>query len=344
MSHALVQLTKNENQYGPSPKCYDIIKNLTVEDYIFYSRESVGVIENEISKSCQLPAEQIILGYGAEDIIKNLFTHYIFPGDNVLIPDLSWWYYKALVEQRDAKPFMYPQSEAGTEYTLNIDDILRMEKELKPKFTLICSPNNPTGNSIDLKDFEKLLQMNKDRIVCLDETYWGYSTDTTEVLKELLKKYDNLVIIRSFSKYYALAGIRIGYAFCGSKVKSHMKFYDKILGFNRISEKLVLAALSDKEYYLKINQMIIEDRDMLFKEINKLSKIIAYKSDANFLLIKVPSELSKPIDQLIKDRGLQIKFFSEPSFIDYARISIGTKEHSKIILSSIQEKVAEFTK
>ena len=335
----MVQLNKNENLYGPSPKCYEEIKNITVDDFIYYSRDSIGVIEKKISDTYQFPTEGIILGYGAEDIIKSLFTHYIFPGDKVLIPSKSWWYYKSLVEQRKAEPVTYPVEASGTKYTTNIDSILSLREEHKPKFILICSPNNPTGNSVDIIRLEEVLKANPDRIVCLDETYWGYShKDSSPVIMEYLKKYPNFVVIRSFSKYYALAGVRVGFAFCGSEVKNNMMFHSNILGFNRISEKLVLAALGSSDYYESITQKIIKDRDRLYQELNQIPGLTAYESDANFLLVEFPAELINPVDELLKEKGLQIKFFTEEDFTNCARISMGTDVQNEIVLQTIKAK------
>ncbi|MDH4127792.1 MAG: histidinol-phosphate aminotransferase family protein [Spirochaetota bacterium] len=336
----IVHLNKNENLYGPSSECYEVLKDVSINDFIYYSRESVGAIEKEISARFKIPSDQIILGYGAEDIIKTLFTHYISHDDKVLIPDKSWWYYKSLVEQRDAKPIIYPLDERENEFITSVDTLLRFEDEIKPKFTLVCSPNNPTGNSIDIIRFEEILKKNKDRIVCLDETYWGYSKkDTTETVINYLKKYDNLVVIRSFSKYYALAGIRIGYAFCGAKAKKVMKFYDKILGFNKISENLAIAALKSDTYYKKITKAIVDDRENLYREINNIPGVTAYKSEANFILVKIPNELKESIDKALKAKGYHIKLFTEDSFSDCARISLGTTEHNQVILKTIKERV-----
>ena len=335
----LIQLNKNENLYGPPPECYDVVKNININDFIYYSREAVGVIESEISQMFDIPIDRIILGYGAEDIIKNLFTHYIFPGDKVLIPDKSWWYYISLVEQRDAEAVTYPLEIKGTQFETSVDTILHYEREMNPKLILVCSPNNPTGNSIDIDRFEEILKENKDRIVCLDEAYWGFSNvDTTKKIMEYLKKYDNLVVIRTLSKYFALAGIRIGFAFCGAKVKEQMKFYDKILGFNRISERLAITALRSPDYYKEITKNMNEDREKLYKELNEIPDIIAYKSDANFLLVKIPDRLKQPIDEQLKEKGIIIKFFTEASFPECARISLGTKEHNQIVLDTIEEK------
>ncbi len=339
-NNKLVQLNKNENLYGPSPKCYNVVRDITVDDFIYYSRDSVGAIQKQISQQFNLPADQIILGYGAEDIIKTLFTHYVQAGDKVLIPDKSWWYYTSLVEQRDAEPVIYPLEERDTEFITNVDTLLQYEKEISPKMILVCSPNNPTGNSVDINDFERLLKANRDRIICLDETYWGYaSQDTTDTLMGYLAKYDNLIVIRSFSKYYALAGVRIGYAFCGQKVKKHLKFYDKILGFNRISEKLVVTALQSEGYYKEITQDIVEDRERIYREINEIPGLTAYKSDANFLLLKIQEDLKQPLDKQLRAKGLQIKFFTEKAFPNYARFSLGTQEHNQIVLETIKEKV-----
>ncbi len=338
----MIQLNKNENLYGPSPLCYDVIKNVSVDDFIYYSRESVGKIEQEVSKIFNIPTDQVILGYGAEDIIKNIFTHYVFPGDKVIIPDYSWWYYTALVKQRDAEPFTYAITAEGTEYKADVDNILQLKRELNPKLILICSPNNPTGDALDINELEKILEENKnngDKVICLDETYSGFSSvDTTAKVMEYLQKYENFVVIRSFSKYYALAGIRIAFAFCGKKAKESLKFFDKILGFNRLSEELAIAALRSEDYYKKIVKIMIEDREQMYQDINKIPGFTAYKSEANFILAKMPAELKKPLDEALKEKGFIIKFFKEASFPDCVRISLGTREQNQIVLETIKEQ------
>lgn len=340
LQEKLTLLNKNENLYGPSPECYDVIKEVSINDFIYYPRDSIGVIEKEISKMFNLPSDRIILGYGGEDILNALFSHYIFPGDKVLFSDKSWWYFKTLTEQREGIPIFYPMEIFETEYKTDVETILRFEQEQKPKLILICSPNNPTGNSIDIDQLELLLRENRERIICLDEAYWGFTAnDTTEKIVEYVNKYDNLMVIRSFSKYYALAGIRIGYALCGRKVKKAVKFHKNTLGFNKISENLAIAALQSQEYYKKIARAIIEDREKIYQELNEIPGITAYKSEANFILIKVLEELKQPIDQQLKEKGILIKFFTEASFPNCARITLGTQEQNRLILETIKEEV-----
>ncbi len=334
----MIQLNKNENLYGPAPDCYDVVKNISIDDFIYYSRSSIGVIEQEIAKRFNISVEDIILGYGAEDIIKTLFTLYISQGDNVLLPAKSWWYYNTLVEQRNANPINYPLDQKGTEFITNIKTILEYKKKYNSKLILVCAPNNPTGNYVDLNELEELLKVHKDGIVCLDETYWGFTNeDTTNKIIELLEKYSNLIVVRSFSKYYALAGVRIGYAFSKAEVRDRMKFYNKILGFNRISERLAVAALNSNGYYGQVVKSIIKDREMLFHELNKIDGITAYKSSSNFILVKIPNKIQKPLDSELKKEGIIIKFFTEPSFIGYARISLGTEIHNQTVLSIVNK-------
>jgi histidinol-phosphate aminotransferase len=248
------------------------------------------------------------------------------------------------VEQRNANPINYPLDQKETEFITNIDTILEYKKQYSPKLILVCAPNNPTGNYVDLNELERLLKNHKDGIVCLDETYWGFTKeDTTPKIIELLQKYSNLIVIRSFSKYYALAGVRIGYAFCGAKVKDTMRFYNKILGFNRISENLAVAAFNSNGYYSKIIKSIIKDRETLYNGLNKIDAITAYKSSANFILVKMPNKIKKPLDNELKKEGIVIKFFTEPSFTDCARISLGTEVHNQIVLDTVNKLVLNKT-
>ncbi len=332
-----IHMNKNENLYGPSPLCLDVLNNLSLDHLTSYSRDDYGLMERAIFETFNIPKKQIMLGYGAEDILKSIFENFVKEGDKVALPDNSWWYYEKLAKQSKSDYYFYPVEKRGLSFVSDIDTLIENEKKQNSKVVLVCSPNNPTGNLTDFIDIVRLLEVQKEGIVLFDEAYWGY-TDDNGTIHKLINKYPNFMSLRTFSKFFALAGIRIGFALCGNDIRDLLNYNERALGFNRISEELAVAALNSMDYYQEIAYYINEDREMLFDEINMLDGFTAYKSYTNFILIKIPNvDLEKKLDNALRQRGILVKFFTEPKFKGYARISIGKREHNLMVLDVIKE-------
>jgi histidinol-phosphate aminotransferase len=176
-------------------------------------------------------------------------------------------------------------------------------------------------------------------VIVLDEAYW-FSSDNKQAA-ELVNKYPNLIIIRTFSKLYALAGIRIGYALVGENLKQLAKVSNRYLGYNRISEKIALAAMDSEEYYAEIARKMNEDKEAYFTELNKLPNFKVFKSDANFILVSLPKEIMKPLNEFLKAKGLLIKFMNEEVINSHLRISLGTQEQNRRVIDGIKEFVEQ---
>src|SRR5581483_5272680 len=163
------------------------------------------------------------------------------------------------------------------DFNFDIDNCLSKIEESKPKVVLITSPNNPTGNSINLADFRKILdKTDKTTLVILDEAYFGFDENYNQQdFIALLEKYDNLMILRSFSKLYALAGLRIGFALCGKKVKDILRYQNFYLGGSRLLEEIAIAALESDDYYKGLSSEVISDRQKFISEIGKLKNFKA---------------------------------------------------------------------
>jgi histidinol-phosphate aminotransferase len=327
----MIFLDKNENQYGPSPECYDVVRNATIDMFNSYSRDYPKKIKDELSKEFNVGPENIMLGYGSEDILKQLLTYYVKPGDRVMVPDQSWWYYKSIIDDLKGEKILYLLDEAEDTFVWNVDRIIEMIKTHHPRLILICSPNNPTGNSITLDDIMKIMQhVNENNILVIDEAYWGF---TSPLFKDenCISDYKNLAILRTFSKFYALAGIRIGFAFIGDNLKPAAVSNARYLGYNRISEMLSFAALGSKDYFLECSDKIRKDRDKIF-DFFKSVGAKPFKSDANFMLIKLKPEQFKSLKAGLKGSDIVIKFFDEKVFENCIRITIGTEENTEQLL------------
>lgn len=333
-----VNMDKNENQYGPSPKCYEAIKNVSIETFNSYSRDYPKHIKAKIASKFHVNEERILLGYGSEDILKqSIYFAIKEKGDVLAVPDKSWWYYKAIGKEAGATVLEYDLIEKDDCFDYDDEQIIRILKEDKPKAMIVCTPNNPTGNIMEVDRLERIIQNAGDTILILDEAYWGF----TQFLygEKMVEKYDNVLVLRTFSKFYSLAGVRIGYAFIGKNLSELQIYNNRYLGYNRISEDLTFAALDSDEYYMENNKKIMEDAQMLFDELKGMG-FKPFKTYANFILAKLPAKEFQLLEKELPKREIIIKFFKEAIFENYIRISIGTREQNQLLVKAMKEILA----
>ena len=342
MEKEMIYLDRNENNYGPAPACFEVLKNADLTKLSWYtkaySRGVKSILSERLAKEFDIPESRVVLGYGAEDLLKQAVQCYLGKDEKLMIPSHSWWYYKKIADEVDGKNVEYPLVPKGESYEYDIDALFETYEKEKPKMVFISSPNNPTGNSIKHDDLIKVLNKLTDAIVILDEAYF-YNV-MNETVRNLVNTYPNLLVIRTFSKYYALAGMRIGFGLLGENLAQLNKFTNRYLGYHRLSEAVALAALDSPEYYLDIADKMDSDRKLFFTELNKIPGFTAYKSNANFILVEIPDEIQKDLKEFLKSKGLVIKFMNEELLNHHLRITLGTQEQNKLLLDAIKEFAA----
>jgi histidinol-phosphate aminotransferase len=338
-------LDRNESQYGPSPKCFEFLKNVTLDELAWYSRDFAKGIKSSLSKRIaddfNIPERQVILSYGSEDLLKQIIHYYLDRKEKILIPKEAWWYYKKVAYEVGGFNVEYPMVKGKIDgvdsYLYDVDKLIEIYDRERPRIVLIASPNNPTGNGISKEDLWKFLDACRGALVMIDEAYWGFGSKENDYVKPYIDDFPNLVICRTFSKYYALAGCRIGYAFAGKNLEELINFSVRYLGYNRLSEKLASIAMDDDEYYERVTKLMQEDKDYFYKEFAKLDGFTAYKSYANFMLVDMPKEIRKGLNKFLKERNLLIKFLDEEAFKTETRITLGTREQNMYLMESIKE-------
>ena len=339
---AKLLLNRNEVIQGPSPKCLDVLKNFPPEKIAFYFDGYFGsALIPKLSKIFSFPEQQIIIGYGLEDIFRIIFDSLKPETDVVLTHELHYTYYDKYLNFKNVKLENFSLVENQNEFTFNIDNCIEKIQKVKPKVVLITSPNNPSGNSINLADFEKILSVaDKTTLVVLDEAYFGFDKNHNQQgFLALLEKHENLMILRSFSKLYALAGLRIGFALCGTKVKEILRYQNYYLGGSRILEEVAVSALESEDYYKNLSEEIIKDRENFTTEVNKLKNFEAFNSKANFVLVKVDENIKKLLEQELDNIDFSISKFV---FGNSMRVSIGSKQHTERfleVLTKIDENI-----
>ncbi len=337
-------LDRNENQYGPAPACYRVLQEANLEQLSLYSRDFAKGRKSQLSQRLAdeigIPEERVLLSYGSEDMLKQVVHCYLHQGERLLLPQQSWWYYKRIAQEVHGDHVEYPLYERGYRFEFDVDEIITLYHRHRPHLILVASPNNPTGSTMKRDDLTRLIDRCSSSYIVLDEAYFGFENSADDPLKKLLDAHSRLVVLRTFSKYYALAGLRIGYACVGSDLTHLIEFSARYLGYNQLTEQIALAALSDKPYYERITQYMREDKAMYFEELNKLEGFKAFASDANFMLVRYPSEHKRELQEGLKQRGIIVKFLDDPGVTDCMRITIGTRDQNRRVIAAFQE-VAE---
>ena len=328
------RLHLNENLFLPSPRCLDVLKDTSLLEIATYDARGSDILETEIARVFNLPVQNVFIHNGSSDVIKTVLNLALHKDHNVLIPNLAWNYYRAIISLKFAKCVPYNIIEQEDTFCHDIDDIMRKAKESNPKLIIICTPNNPTGNLISDEDLERIVSGNPHSLVLVDEAYWGFS-DTEYDYVKYLHKYKNVVFARTLSKFFGLAGIRIGFGICSDEAKEIIDLDLPTFRTSIISRKLGVAVLQDRDYYSGFKKEIIKIRSWFTEEINRIDGFKAFRSDSNFVLVKASGYDAKEVKSWFERSGILVRLVSEDAFKGF-RISIGPRTLMETVLNEIR--------
>lgn len=337
-------LDRNEFNFQPSEEVVEAFKNFDINKLCFYTRiydeGKKSILSVFLSELYSIDESQILLGYGGEDILKQA-VHYFLTEDQgnktILIPKFSWWYYKSIADEVNGRTLQYPLYEDGDTFKYDFRAMKEMAAREKPKVLLIASPNNPTGNGLTPEELDALLaDIPACTTVVVDEAYASFVSADASYIRKLIDKYPNLIISRTLSKFYGLPGLRMGFGFISKELERFIRYSNKYLGYNRISEDLAIAALKSDAHYRNIARMMNEDRAHYETEIGTLPGFKVYRSVANFILIKYPIELKEALQKAFAAESYKIKFMNEPDINTHLRITLGRPEQNRIVIDTIK--------
>lgn len=336
-------LDRNEFNFEPSQKVIDAIKGFNPMDLCFYTRiydeGKKSVVSVRLSEIYNVPEEQVLLGYGGEDILKNAVHYYLTKGNNktILIPQFSWWYYNSIAEEVEGQTEMYPLYEQDDTFAYNVDEVIEYTNRICPRMLLLASPNNPTGNSLTSEEVSRIMEnIPAETMVLIDEAYASFISSDVDYIAPLVNKYSNLIISRTLSKFYGLPGLRMGFGFMGAGHKKFLKYANKYLGYNRFSEAVALAALASEDHYRNVAGQMEWGRQLYKKELGDLEGFKVYKSVANFILIKYPIEIKAALQKALAEQDYKIKFMGDPGLESCLRITLGRPEQTQVVCDTIK--------
>ena len=337
-------LDRNEFNFEPSQQVVDAIRNFDPKTLCFYTRiydeGKKSVISVRLSEIYGVPEEQIILGYGGEDILKNVIHYFLMVGDRktILIPEFSWWYYNRVAGECGGDFVMYPLHETDDTFAYDVEEVIEYTNRVHPRMLLLASPNNPTGNGLTPIEIGHIMEnIPDDTMVLIDEAYASFISTDTDYIAPLVDKYNNLIISRTLSKFYGLPGLRVGFGFIGKGHDQFISYVNKYLGYNRFSEAVALAALSSDDHYRQVAEDMDWGRQLYKRELGSLPGFKVYKSVANFILIKYPVEIKEKLKKALALQDYKIKFMADKGLESCLRITLGRKEQTQAVCDTIKQ-------
>lgn len=341
-------LDRNEFNYLPSQKVIDACKAFNPLDLCFYTRiydeGKKSIFSVALARAYGVDESRVILGYGAEDILKQAVHYYL--GNSLgkrlmLVPAYSWWYYKSLASEVEGVTMEYPLVETGDTFTYDIEKLGEMARRENPELLFVASPNNPTGNALNPLQISELMDLvPQSTIVVIDEAYASFVSTDKSYISGLIDRYPNLIVVRTMSKFYGLPGLRMGFGFISKQLDKFARYANKYLGYNRFSEPVAIAALESEEHYAEVARQMNADALRYKNEIGKLEGWKVFDSVANFVLVRYPVEKREALKREFAQQDYKIKFLSDPGLEDCLRITLGRPEQNDKVITSLK-KIAQ---
>lgn len=325
----VIKLNTNENPYGPAPEVAELVKNMDTDMFRKYPDATVSDLCEVLAAYHHVKPSQVFVGVGSDDVLAMCFMTYFNSGKNILFPDVTYSFYPVWAELLNI-PYE----------TISLKDDFSIDPEdyKKPNGGIVfANPNAPTSLLLNREKVIDIIKSNPESIVICDEAYIDFAEEGSSVI-DLVDTYDNLVVVRTFSKSRSMAGMRIGYAVAGEpliKYLNDVKYSYNSYTMNMPSIILGTASVKDEDYFRKTIAEIKETREWFTEELKKLGFTVL-DSSTNFVFASPSGISAKDVFTKTKEAGIYVRYFNLPRIDNYLRITIGTRAD--------MEKVVDFLK
>lgn len=329
---AYIKLNTNESPFEPSPEAKKVLSDGNMKSLNLYPDPDSKALVKAIAERFGIEENNVAVSNGSDEMLAFCFMAFCDDKTGVAFPDISYGFYKVFA---DLFCLSYEAIPLKEDFSIDADDYKNKKKTI-----FIANPNAPTGLSLSNREIEEILSSNKDNIVVIDEAYADFS-DSSAI--ELINKYDNLIVVRTFSKSVNLAGGRVGYAIaCKELVEdiNKMKYSFNPYNVNTMSGAVATAAIKDKSYFDECVAKVKSAREYTIKELRDLGFSVL-ESKANFVFAKKDGLSGKKMYEDLKSRGILIRRFDSERIKEYLRITIGSMEQMKKFIEVIKEIVEE---
>lgn len=318
----IIKLDANENPYGPSPL---VAEALAEESYLhIYPDPESRKLRMALADYTGIESEYLLVGHGADELIDLIMRLFIEPGDTIVNspPTFGMYAFDAAINGAEViNIWRHP------DFSINIDKIeslfvpsLKGRREPRPpKIIFITSPNNPDGSLLSDEDLARLLAL--PAIIVLDEAYIEFSGGSSI---QWVKEYNNLIVLRTFSKWAGLAGLRVGYGAFPLEIIEHLWKMKQPYNVNIAGQIAAQASLADRDRLLYNVTQLVEEREKLYASLAQFDWLKPYPSQTNFILCRIEGRSAQDIKQKLVEQGILVRYYDSPGLTDHIRISIGT--------------------
>ena len=326
----VIKLNTNENPYPPSPKVREVLSNYDIDELRLYPDVNAGELGMALAKYYGLNSNQVFVGVGSDDVLAIAFMTFFNSDKEILFPDITYSFYDVWA---DLYKIPYRMVELNDEFRINIEDYLVPNGGI-----VIPNPNAPTGVEKDVRELEKIVAKNPDPVVIIDEAYVDFGATS---MLPLINKYDNLLIVQTYSKSRSMAGARIGMAFGNEKLIKYMndvKFSINSYTMNRLTVAAGTAALEDEEYFKETCDKVIATRERTKVRLRELGFDMP-DSKSNFVFATHESIPASDIFNAAKSAGIYLRWWNKDRISNRLRISIGTDEEMDALFAFLKEYI-----
>jgi len=328
----MIKLNTNECPYPPAPGVEQALKDMSAADMRLYPDPTANGLIEAIGEAYGMPKDQVFVGVGSDDVLAMAFLTF-FNGDQpILFPDITYSFYDVWA---DLFRIPYKTCPLDEKFELCVEDYKRPNGGI-----VIPNPNAPTGILESLEHIEEIVAANPDVVVIIDEAYVDFGGVSA---LSLVDKYENLLVVQTFSKSRAMAGMRIGFAFGSKKLIGYLndaKFSFNSYTMNRPSLTAGIACVKDGAYFKEITDKIVQTREWTKQELNKLGFTFP-DSYANFIFATHARVPAAEIYQALREKDIYVRYFKKPRIDNYLRITIGTDEQMQVFIDFLKKYLAD---
>ena len=324
---AYIKLNTNESPFPPSP---GVLRAVAQEaaSLKLYSDPECTSLRQTAAELFGISPDNIFCGNGSDEVLNFAFMAFCGKDKGMAFPSISYGFYPVFA---DLYALEYDAIPLKDDFTVDPADYFHLDKNI-----VIANPNAPTGLSLSVSQVRSILDTNRDNLVILDEAYVDFGGESC---LPLIREYDNLLVVQTFSKSRSLAGARLGFGLAQKEIIADLnkiKYSTNPYNINRETLAAGEAALREQSYYDANCKKIIENRDFTAKALEALGFEVL-PSKANFLFARTPKMGGEALYLALKDKGILVRHFSRKEIADFLRITIGSMEQMQALVSAVQE-------
>ena len=324
----VIKLNTNENPYPPSENVRKAAEQFNTDTLRLYPDPAAGELVRGIAAEYGLNAEQVFVGVGSDDVLAMCFLTFFNSDRKILFPDITYSFYDVWA---DLFRIPYEQVPLDGELHIRTEDYLKENGGI-----VIANPNAPTGSILSVSELERIVSSNPDSITLIDEAYVDFGGETA---LPLIRKYDHVIVVRTFSKSRSAAGLRIGFAMGNEKLiraLNDVKYSFNSYTMNRPAIELGKAVLGDTAYAEECIRKIIATREKTARRLRDLGFELQ-DSCTNFLFVTHPDIPAEKLFYSLRERKIYVRWFNKPRISHYLRVTIGTDEEMDAFMTALTE-------